>query len=174
MRIVGTVLATVAICGAFAAFAQSSSGPRAALKLKGPYEMNCNPVGERCFVPVYAFSTSDGNCWVRIDYGLIRVPPTQAPGGRPIRVVWFVFNDDLKDDNNYYFKSNGVDIKLNNVKLDFDTPGNDAGERRRFKWHSVHKQTGVQLDYDLIVQRISSTGASKDCRPTDPKIVNIP
>jgi hypothetical protein len=137
-------------------------------------DFTCSAYRERCVIPVYAISPAADKCEVGIDFATIKVPKTKLPGGKKIRVVWILFESVVGDPNTYSFKSatTGVELTGNDPTKDFDSPGFDKGETRRFRWHSVHGRVDVPIDYKMNVTREDPAGGSIDCAVVDPKIIN--
>jgi hypothetical protein len=144
----------------------------------GSDSMNCSPTALSCRVPVHASTALDPTtgklaCAVRLDVESVYVPKPSVAGR--IQVVWVLVDAEAGDKNAYrWHPTDGIVIKGNNPTTDFDSPGEDNRDKRRFKWVSVNRRPGTHaFDYVLLAQRYDAADAGwKDCEPTDPKIIN--
>lgn len=128
-----------------------------------------------CTVEVYASVGSDQACKVTPQYYEVHVLPNNKQ-----MVVWQIVPTDPHDPYDYQFtdlaqtpRVNGVDILKNDPNKDFESPGYDNGNKKRFRWTSKHVQPG-SFDYELNVLRRAhgSHGNWTLCDMVDPKIVN--
>lgn len=159
-------------------------GPSARVRLLGTQNLECSNRSERCVVPIYA--RTYGNpvrfCEARIDFREIKVP-AHADSGRKVRAIWLIVNGELGDRTEYRFApSVGVEIgptssqgKAFDPTKDFNAPGGDSLESRRFKWDSVHKRAGDDyvFPYNLNVERYDPNEDEwRPCKQIDPTISN--
>ena len=118
-------------------------------------------------------------CEARVDFFEIKVY-AHAISGKKIRAIWLVVNGEVGDRTDYRLAPTlGVDIgataggqALDQTK-DFNAPGGDNQESRRFKWNSVHAQTDFAFTYKLNVERYDPADDRwKPCTQVDPTISN--
>lgn len=135
--------------------------------------LRCHPDSDRCFVPVHMGYTG-GWCVPRIQFAGIAVPP-HSDSSKKIRIVWVLLNAQIGDSTNFRFTpGRGITITANDQTKDFNGPGEEVQDSRRYRWNAVRKQVNVARNFDINVEAYDpASDAWYPCRPVDPTISNV-